>query len=167
LRNKNQKNRSNLSNNLYDEKENNNREINSKDCYNFEKKIKLFKRNFLFEFTMLRTYVYFMNANFQFINFRKNKEFSLELDNRRRVKRIIKYKNKECYIVKKKNHFLATISFFEDHLILLKLNFAKIRLSQKIILKKMKAQLKNSIIIYNLSNEIAKYVKIINRHLRI
>jgi len=34
------------------------------------------------------------------------------------IKRIIKYKNKEYYIVKKKNYLLATISLFEDYSIL-------------------------------------------------
>jgi len=69
--------------------------------------------------------------------------------------------------VKKKNYSLATNFFFEDYSILFKLNLAKIRFSQKIILKKMKIQLKNDIIIYELLNEVSKYVKIINCHLRI
>jgi len=69
--------------------------------------------------------------------------------------------------MEKKNHFFATISSFENHSILSKLNSVKIYLSQKIILKKMKARLKNDIIIYDLSSKVAKYVKIINCHLRI
>jgi len=49
----------------------------------------------------------------------------------------VKYKDKKYYIVKKKNYFFATIFLFEDYLILSKLNLAKIRFSQKIILKKI------------------------------
>ncbi len=95
----------------------------------FFKKSKLFECNFLFEFIMLEAYAYFVNANFQFINFRNDKKISQKFNNRRRIKRIVKYKNEKCYIVKKKNYLLATISFFEDYSILFKLNFAKIRLS--------------------------------------
>jgi len=40
--------------------------------------------------------------------------------------------------MKKKNYLLLTIFFFENYLILSKLNLAKIRFSRKIILKKMK-----------------------------
>jgi len=50
---------------------------------------------------------------------------------------------------------------------LLKLNFAKIYFFQKIILKKIEIWLKNNIIIYNLFNKVAKYIKIINCYLRI
>jgi len=110
----------------------------AKIAITLKRKSELSKRDFLFELTMLEAYAYFVNANFQFINFRNDKEIPQKLDNRRRVKRIIEYENKECYVVKKKNHFLATISFFEDHSILSKLDLAKIRFFQKIISKEMK-----------------------------
>jgi len=61
-----------------------------------------------------------------------------KLDNYCYVKYIVEYKNKKYYIIKKKNYLLATISFLEDYSILFKLNFAKICLSQEIILKKIK-----------------------------
>ena len=69
--------------------------------------------------------------------------------------------------LRKRITYLRRFFSFEDYLILFKLNLAKIRFSQKIILKKMKIQLKNDIIIYELLNEVSKYVKIINCHLRI
>jgi len=127
LRNKDQIQRSNLLNNVYNKKENNIRKINNKDCYNSKNKKKILKRNFFPKFIMFKTYTYFINANFYFINFRNNKKNLLKLNNCCRIKRIVKYKNKKCYIIKKKNYFFATIFLFEDYLILSKLNLAKIR----------------------------------------
>ncbi len=93
-----------------------------------KEKNKLLKRNFLFKLIIFEAYTYFINANFYFINFRNNKEFSLKLNNCCCIKRIVEYENKKCYVIKKKNYFFATIFFFKDYLILSKLNLAKIRL---------------------------------------
>ncbi len=117
-----------MSNNLYNKKENNICKINSKNSYNSKKKNKLFEHNFLFELTIFEIYIYFINIDFQFINFRNNKEFLLKLNNCCYIKHIVEYKDKKYYIVKKKNYFLATIFLFEDYLILSKLDFDKIRL---------------------------------------
>ncbi len=86
---------------------------------------------------MLEAYTYFVNTNFQFINFCNNKEFLLKLNNCCCIKYIVKYKDKKCYIVKKKNYSLVTI-FFENYLILSKLNSVKIRFFREIISKKIK-----------------------------
>ena len=98
----------------------------------------LLKRDFLFELIMSKTYVYFVNFKFEFINIRNNKNVSLKLSNCCRVSRIIKYKNKKCYAIEKKNYSLTTIFFFEDYFILFKLNFinVNIRFEKKLYLKK-------------------------------
>jgi len=129
----------------------------------------LSKRDFLFESTISKIYVYFVNFKFEFINIQNNKNVSLKLSNRCRVSRIVKYKNEECYAIKKKNYSLATISLFKDYFILFKLDFisVKIRSSRKIIFKKIKTQLDNNIIVYEISKKIAKYFKIIKRYSRI
>ncbi len=78
---------------------------------------------------MFKAYTYFINANFQFVNFRNNKEFLLKLNNCCYIKHIVEYKDKECYIIKKKNYFLATISLLKTYSILSKLDSSKIRFS--------------------------------------
>jgi len=105
-----------------------------------KKKEDLLKRDFLFELTILEIYIYFVNFEFEFINIRNNKNISLKLSNCCRVNRIVKYKNKECYTIEKKNYFLITISFFEDYLILFKLNSINIEIcfSREIIFEKIK-----------------------------
>jgi len=129
----------------------------------------LSKRDFLFESTISEIYVYFVNFGFEFINIRNDKNVSLKLNNCRRVSCIVEYKNEEYYAVEKKNHFLTTISLSEDYFILFKLDFmsAGIRFSRKIIFKKIEIQLNNSIIVYGISEKIAEYLKIIERHSRI
>jgi len=129
----------------------------------------LSKKDFLFESTISEIYVYFVNFEFEFINIRNNKNVSLKLSNCCRVNRIVKYKNKKYYTVEKKNYFLTTIFLFEDYFILFKLNLisAEIRFSRKIIFKKIETQLNNSIIVYEISEKIAKYLKIIKRYSRI
>jgi len=105
-----------------------------------KKKKNLLEKDFLFESTISEIYIYFVNFKFEFINIQNNKNVSLKLSNRCRVNRIVKYKNKKCYTIEKKNYFLATISFFKNHFILFKLNFIniEIRFSRKIIFKKIK-----------------------------
>ena len=79
----------------------------------FKKKDKLFKRNFLFELTMSRVYIYFVNANFQFFNFRNNEKFFIELDCCRRVNCIVKYKDEKYYTIKNENYFLIFFFFLQ------------------------------------------------------
>jgi len=105
-----------------------------------KEKENLLKRNFLFKLTILKIYVYFVNFKFEFINIRNNKNVFLKLNNCCRISCIVKYKNKKCYAIEKKNYFFATISFFEDYFILSKLDFinVEIRSSRKTIFKKIK-----------------------------
>jgi len=105
-----------------------------------KKKENLLKRDFLFKLTILEIYVYFVNFDFEFINIRNNKNVSLKLSNCCCVNCIVKYKNKKYYVIEEKNYFFATIFFFEDYLILSKLNLisVEIRFLRKIIFKKIK-----------------------------
>ena len=126
----------------------------------------LSKRDFLFESTISKIYIYFVNFDFEFINIQNNKNISLKLNNRHCINCIIEYKNEKCYAIKEKNYSLAIISLFKDYSILFKLDFIIIEIYflRKIIFKKIETQLNNNIIIYKRSQKIAKYIKIIEQY---
>lgn len=118
---------------------------------------------------MFETYAHFVNAEIHFINVRNDKSVSLEIENRRRVNRIVKYEDEKCYSMKEENHSLVTISLFEKHSMLFKLDLMSVEIcsSREIISKDMKIRLKNNIIIYELFDVVTRFVDVITRHLRI
>ena len=111
MQDKNQKQYLNLLNNLYIKKKKKFAKLIAKIAIILKEKNKFFKYKFFFKFIIFEIYIYFINTNFQFINFCNNKEFLLKLNNCCCIKYIIKYKNKKYYIVKKKKNFFATIFF--------------------------------------------------------
>ena len=93
-----------------------------------KRKSSLSKRDFLFELYIFETYAHFVNAEIHFVNIRNDKNTSVYLFERQRVKIIVKYEAKKCYLVNSKNHSL--ISIFEiSHFFLFKTKFESIRLS--------------------------------------
>jgi len=90
-----------------------------------KEKENLLKKIFLFELTISKIYIYFVNFEFEFINIRNNKNVFLKLNNRCRVNRIVKYKNEKYYAIEKKNYFLTTIFFFRKLLYIVQTKFYK------------------------------------------